>query len=140
LLRQHGAESFIHAGDVGSDRILDCLAGAPSAFVFGNNDIDRGQLQRYAQTIGITCLGNFGELTLDGKSFAVTHGDDGAIIRRATGSPVHDYLITGHTHQRRDQRIGRLRWINPGALYRARQKTVAILDTRTDDLQFLPVL
>jgi hypothetical protein len=32
-----------------------------------------------------------------------------------------------------------VRTINPGALYRASVKSVAVLDTETDELRFLPV-
>jgi uncharacterized protein len=138
-LRAAGAEFFIHGGDVGGEQILDVLAGDRAAFVWGNNDWDRRELARYAKTIGVQCLEDFGELMLDGKSFSITHGDDAARLRRIQKDQRHDYLITGHTHLCRDERIGRIRWINPGALYRAREKTVAILDTRTDTLKFLTV-
>ena len=36
-------------------------------------------------------------------------------------------------------RQGRVRLINPGALYRAATKTVAVLNTQTDELRFLTV-
>jgi putative phosphoesterase len=138
-LRDAGAEFFIHGGDVGGERILDVLAGDNAAFVWGNNDWDRREMARYAASIGVQCLDDFGELTLDGKSFAITHGDDAACLRRIQNDQRHDYLITGHTHVRRDQRIGLIRWINPGALYRAREKTVAVLDTSADSLKFLAI-
>jgi predicted phosphodiesterase len=35
--------------------------------------------------------------------------------------------------------VGRVRCINPGALHRARRKTVAILDTERDQLTFVEV-
>src|ERR1700754_735549 len=43
-LRNGGAEFFIHCGDVGSEGVLDHLAGAPAAFVWGNTDWDRAAL------------------------------------------------------------------------------------------------
>jgi hypothetical protein len=138
-LRAAGATWFIHGGDVGGERILDVLAGDQAAFVWGNNDWGRDELARYANTIGLQCLGDFGELTLDGKRFAVTHGDDTARLKRVQTAQQDDYLITGHTHVCSDTRIGRIRWINAGALYRAREKTVAVLDTRQDQLRFITV-
>src|SRR5688500_16587815 len=77
LLRERGAEYFIHCGDVGSIHVLDHLAGLPAAFVWGNTDWDRMGLQRYAETIGVRCFGAYGELTLGGKEIALLHGDDG---------------------------------------------------------------
>jgi putative phosphoesterase len=139
VLRAAGAEYFLHGGDVGGDGILDVLAGDKAAFVFGNNDWDRRELARHANSIGVQCLDDFGELTLAGKTFAITHGDDMARLKRIHRDQRHDYLITGHTHVKRDERIGKIRWINPGALYRAREKTVAVLDPEKDTLKFLTV-
>lgn len=139
LLRQEGAEFLIHCGDVGSEPMLDYLAGIPSAFVWGNNDWDRAGLERYAVKLGINCLGSAGELELGGKRFAILHGDDSRARQRFLSEQRCDYLLQGHTHVRQDERIGKTRCINPGALHRAKQKTVALLDTVTDRLRFLPV-
>jgi putative phosphoesterase len=139
LLRQNGAEFYVHCGDVGSEQILDLLAGLPSAFVFGNNDWDRRGLERYAKDLNISCLGDAGALQLGGKSFQVVHGDDHRILRRAIDEQQFDYVLHGHTHLTHDERVGRTRIINPGALHRAREKTVAVLDTDRDQLTFLPI-
>ncbi|MGH7180008.1 MAG: YfcE family phosphodiesterase [Tepidisphaeraceae bacterium] len=140
ILRAGGAERLVHCGDVGSEPIIDLLAGANAAFVWGNTDDDRDELARYAQRLGVQCLGRFGELDLDGKLIAVTHGDNPQLVREILHEQKHDYLLTGHTHVCADQRTGRVRAINPGALHRAAVKTVALLDLRTDALRFLPVV
>ena len=139
LLRDGGAEFFVHCGDVGSERVIDHLAGVPSAFVFGNTDWDRAALARYAESVGVDCRGAFADLELGGKRVAVIHGDDLRLKQRLLSEQQHDYLLQGHTHLRADQRVGRTRVINPGALHRASQKTVALLDTETDRLRFLVV-
>lgn len=139
LLRRHGAEFFVHCGDVGSERVLDHLAGVRGAFVFGNTDWDRPALSRYAAQIGVACHGDLADLELGGKKIAVTHGDDFKLKQRVLSEQRHDYLLQGHTHVRADQRVGRTRVINPGALHRAKEKTVATLDTVTDKLTFLIV-
>ena len=139
LLQKHRAEFFIHCGDVGSEQVLDQLAGLKAAFVFGNCDWDRDGLERYAGNIGVACHGAFADLELAGKRFAVMHGDDPHFRERLLIAQSHDYLLQGHTHVRLDERVGRTRVINPGALFRARQKTVATLDTATDQLSFLVV-
>jgi putative phosphoesterase len=137
-LKSAGAEFFIHCGDVGSAEMLDHLAGLPAAFVWGNTDIDRAELQRHAQALNITCLGNSGILTFDGKTVGVTHGDNPTLKQQLLAHPV-DYYLHGHTHLQADERVGPARLINPGALHRAAVKTVAILDTKTDDLRFLTI-
>lgn len=139
VLRDAGATYFIHCGDVGSERVLDQLAGVPSAFVWGNNDWDRQTLARYAADLGIACYGSFADLALDGKRIAVIHGDDERLRRQLIMAQAHDYLFQGHTHVASDERIGRTRIINPGALYRARVKTIATLDLAIDRLSLLPV-
>ena len=139
LLRDARAEFFVHCGDVGSERVLDHLAGVPAAFVFGNTDWDRAALARYAQSVGVACHGAFADLQLGGKRFAVLHGDDLRLKQRLLSEQNHDYLLHGHTHVRADQRVGKTRVINPGALHRAREKTVALLDTATDQLRILVV-
>jgi putative phosphoesterase len=138
-LKKAGAEHYLHCGDVGGEQILDQLAGLPAAFVWGNTDWDRMALQRYAADLGIQCFGGTGELTLGGKRFALTHGDDTRVVRRILDGQQHDYLLLGHSHVKADERVGRVRVINPGALHRAREKTVATLDTASDVLRFLTI-
>jgi putative phosphoesterase len=139
LLHSRGAEYFIHCGDVGSPAVLDYLAGHKACFVYGNCDWDRLGLQRYAKSIEIDCFGAFGDLALDGKKLALIHGDDPALKRRLLSEQQHDYLLQGHTHVKQDLRVGKMRIINPGALHRANPKTVALLDTATDSLEFLEI-
>jgi putative phosphoesterase len=133
-LQKAGAAFFIHCGDIGGQDCIDLLAGLPSAFVFGNTDFDRAGLARYAAQVDVACYGNFGDLELDGKRVAVLHGDDYRLKQRLLAAQQHDYLFQGHTHVRADQRVGRTRVINPGALHRAAVKTVVTLDTATDTL------
>ena len=139
LLRQGGATFFIHCGDVGSERVLDHLAGTRAAFVFGNTDWDRAPLARYARHLDLACHPSLAELELGGKRFAVTHGDDAKLVRRLLDGQRHDDLLHGHTHARADSRVGKIRVINPGALHRVKEKTVALLDTDADKLTVLTV-
>lgn len=136
LLRGAGAEFLIHCGDVGGQQVLDQLAGIPCALIWGNNDWDRPALSRYCQSLGLDCYGNFADLELAGKRFAVSHGDDAAMTRRVLVEQKYDYFLHGHTHVAEDHRVGRTRVINPGALQRARTKSVAMLDTAADALEF----
>jgi putative phosphoesterase len=139
MLRANGAQYLLHAGDIGRESIIDLLGGEPAAFVWGNNDFDRAGRAAYAEELGVNCCDVFGDLELDGKKIALMHGDDDKLVRRILEEQRHDYLITGHTHVRHDRRVGRVRWINPGALYRAGIKTVALLDTGTDKLRSIVI-
>lgn len=139
LLLSRGARQLLHCGDVGSVQVLDHLAGLPAAFVWGNCDYERMALQRYAEKIGVACYGAFGDLTIDGKRVALLHGDDYKLKRKLLDEQQHDYLLQGHTHVREEQRIGRVLLVNPGALYRAKEKTVALLETEEGRVEFLKV-
>lgn len=138
-LQAAGAEFYIHCGDIGTQRCIDLLAGLKCAFVWGNTDYDRVTLARYAASIDVPCYGAYADLELDGKRIAVLHGDDFQLQKRLLLAQEHDYMLQGHTHMRADERTGRTRRINPGALFRAPVKTVATLDTATDKLDFLTV-
>jgi hypothetical protein len=139
-LRAAGAQFLIHCGDVGGERILDLLAGIPCAFVWGNNDFDRASLKRHAIGLGIQCGDDFARLEFGGKKAAVTHGDNPTLLRQATKMDSDfDYLFLGHSHIPSDQRVGKIRVINPGALHRAAKKTVAVVDLEGDVVRFLTV-
>jgi putative phosphoesterase len=135
LLLAKGAQVLVHCGDVGGTDIVDLLARVtPSYFVFGNTDWDRDELAAYARQVGVTCLCKSGEFMLDGQRMAVLHGDDAVDKARVLQGQKHNYLLQGHTHVRQDQTVGTVRVINPGALYRASVKTVALLDAATGAL------
>jgi putative phosphoesterase len=140
LLLNHGATQLIHCGDVGGVDVLNTLAGHAATFVFGNNDVNHFELARYAGDIGVVCGFESVQLQLaGGKVGLLTHGDDSRLISRTLREQQVDYLFVGHTHRKQDERQGRVRIINPGALYRASAKTVALLDPASDQLRFLTV-
>lgn len=142
-LEQLGAEFFLHAGDVGDfgrdgADVLHLLPTGRAAFVFGNNDFDRPVLLELAKALQVECLGDAGEIRLGGYRIGLTHGDReprmDALIRSGVA-----YLITGHTHAAHDLTLPGTRWINPGALHRARPRRFALLDLSTGDPQFFTV-
>jgi putative phosphoesterase len=139
LLQRRGVRHLVHCGDVGSTRVLDLMVGTPSAFVWGNCDYDQQTLQGYASVMGINCCGAIGRLTFDGKIVSVMHGDDHRRMQSILNSQDSDYLFHGHSHVRSDHRVGRVHVVNPGALHRATIKTVALVDTASDDVEFLEV-
>jgi predicted phosphodiesterase len=69
----------------------------------------------------------------------MTHGDSDQELRRLLQLRP-DYLLTGHTHRLNDFTEGATRRINPGALHRASQWTVALLDIASNQLRVLPIV
>lgn len=138
MLQAKGATLFIHCGDVEDELVLDQLAGLDSHLVWGNCDWNAPQLEGYARALGIRVHGQDGELLVDGKRVAFTHGHEPALMRAPVASGA-DYLIHGHTHELRDERRASTRIINPGALHRAPRYTVALLTPATDTLEVITV-
>jgi putative phosphoesterase len=139
LLQDQGAEGLVHCGDLTGHKIVTACAVLPCYFVFGNNDADNvPALRRAIVNAGAVCLEWGGEVVLAGKRVAVVHGHMGTDVRRLFDTRP-DYLLSGHSHTAADRRYGPTRRINPGALYRASEYTVALLDLETDELQFLNV-
>lgn len=138
LLQQRGATVFIHCGDVEDELVLDQLSGLNSHLVWGNCDWNRSALEPYARNLGIHVHGLAGELEIDSKRIAFTHGHEPELMR-APITAAADYLIHGHTHELRDERRASTRIINPGALHRAPRYTVGLLTPSTDELQILTV-
>ena len=137
-LRARGATTFIHCGDVEDALVLDQLAGLDAHLVWGNCDWNRGTLERYARDLGIAVHGDAGELEIDGRRVAFTHGHEPVPMRDAVSTGAAS-LVHGHTHERRDERRGGTRIVNPGALHRAPTFTVAVLVPAEDRLEFLEV-
>ena len=140
LFAQHRPGIYLHAGDLVSPDMLNHFSGLPFHFIFGNNEYDHATLRSKAKSLDVECHGNVAEFDFDGKRLIMLHGHESALMHKLIGEGKYDYLVHGHTHVRRDERIGRTRIINPGALQRARTKSVALLDTATDALTFIPVI
>lgn len=138
LLVNAGAEALIHCGDITVPQVVYEVTGPPSYFVFGNCDEDLDELRRAIASVGGTCLEDGGVVTFGGRKIAVTHGHLEREILRLEGLRP-DYFLSGHTHALADFRRGPIRWINPGALHRAKPWTVALLDLESDQLRVINV-
>jgi putative phosphoesterase len=139
LLRAEGAEALVHCGDLSSPPLVAVLAALPSWFVLGNHDSDMvPHLERAAAEFGVVCLGWGGVVELAGKRVGVAHGHLSADVRRVLAARP-DYLLSGHSHLASDGVAGAVRRINPGALHRADEFTVALLEVEGGEVRFLRV-
>jgi len=138
LLQAAGAEALIHCGDLMSPDIVFACGVLPSYFVFGNNDYELAELRLAMKPVDAVCLECAGEVVLAEKRIAVTHGHLHKDIRRLVEAKP-DYRLYGHSHIASDRHEDGIRWINPGALQRAEKYSVALLDLKTDKLEFITV-
>lgn len=131
-----GVTQLIHCGDVGGTGVFDEFVGRDLAFVWGNTDYPEEGLLAYLDTVGIGVPDRVPvRLTLDGKTFAVFHGHERGFDSAIASLDV-DYILHGHSHIPHHDLRGKTHIVNPGALHRTRQKTVATLDTAMDKLTF----
>lgn len=139
MLRDEGASALIHCGDLALPNIVEACAVLPFHFTFGNHDADNVSLLRQAAIdTGANCLEWGGIVEFAGKRIGVVHGHMRSDLRRVLALQLH-YLIRGHSHMTSDERDGDVRRINPGALFRADEYTVAVLDVERDELRFIEV-
>jgi len=146
VLLEQSPDVLIHLGDIGTMEVIDTLAvNQPGSdeqiqahLVFGNTDWDTEALARYAESLGIIIDDPMGELDTEQGKLCFTHGHREDLMQMAAEQGAR-YLCHGHTHRSVDQSEGRTRIINPGALFRARSYSVALLDTAEDKLEFFTV-
>jgi putative phosphoesterase len=128
MLQAKGATTLFHCGDITEPPLVPLCCVLPCYFVLGNNDSDMApHLEAAMREHGGTSLGWGGEVTLAGKRLAMTHGHLSSQIKPLLATRP-DYLFFGHSHQACDDVRDGIRRINPGALYRARTFSVALLD------------
>ena len=145
LLKSKNIGTVLHCGDIGSEGVLIELIAElqsdqiPFYAVLGNVDFD-DEYQHLLKPGEFDILGRFADLTLAEKRLAIIHGDHMAKLQDTIASGQYDYVFTGHTHVKEDRHQGNTRVINPGAVYRASQPSVAVLDLEKDDLEFLPIV
>ncbi|GJM24336.1 MAG: phosphodiesterase [Phycisphaerae bacterium] len=136
IFDRENAATIIHCGDVGGIEVFDEMVGRDVHFVWGNTDYPDQATLAYLRTVELAPPATVPlRLELHGKSIEVFHGHEPE-FNHALGSPASDYILHGHTHLARDERIGNCRIINPGALHRAREYTVATIDLERDEVTF----
>ena len=138
-------EAIVHCGDVGSVACVEQLAavGVPAYMVAGNMDHHLDRLDSAAAGCGVDFHWEVIEVPIgDGRHLAATHGHDEAVLAALIEGGQFPYVCHGHTHRPRDERIGHVRVINPGAIRhpcRGYRPTAAVLDTNADTFELFEV-
>jgi len=134
-LRTQGAVALFHCGDLMNEAIVKaCAEIQPAYIVAGNNDPSLKQLELWSHTHGVNFLGRGGVVALGRHRIGLTHGHEKTTVAKILKENP-DYLLVGHSHFRRDERIGTVRIINPGALHRSSSKSCVLIDLDTDRVE-----
>lgn len=129
----------IHLGDIISPASVNFFKGLNMKFIKGNCDGDIDHLKKKCADIGAEFLGDFAMLEIKGKKLALYHGTDQNRLAELIGSGKYDYVLHGHTHKKRDNKINSTRVINPGAHYYKCENTIILLDLDKDKVEFVDV-
>jgi putative phosphoesterase len=86
--------------------------------VLGNNDGEKLGLLRNFQDIGGELHDEFCDIKLDHFNIAVYHGTDSKMTEAIISSQLYNLVIHGHTHKKRDDKIGDALVLNPGCAHR----------------------
>lgn len=126
-----GVEHILHAGDIGSESLVDALrAIAPVTAVLGNTD---SSLRDHG-------FHNVERCKIGGRTFLLIHTgrprDLSEDLRRMIfDEDKPDVVVFGHTHQPEQVVENGVTFINPGSASRPRMRqppTVAIVEIQTD--------
>ena len=139
IFKKRNVEFVVHCGDIISPPMLEYFKGLNAKFVLGNNDGEIAGLNIKSKQLGFEPVTDEKEFVHEGKSFYVYHGTISGKLNEKISSQKYDYILTGHTHLKRDDRSGKTRIINPGALFMVKKHTIALLDPLKDMLEFVEI-
>ncbi len=140
LARGRGAVEVIHCGDLTSAAMMYLFRGWTMHYAEGNMDRDAGEIRAAVDRLGTgsSCGAEF-HFERGGLRIAVMHGNRADRLALAVESGRFDFVFHGHTHRRRDERLGPTRVVNPGALGSATagNYSFCMLDTSTGEVEFI---
>jgi uncharacterized protein len=142
MLQQQGIDTILHCGDMTSVETAQKLVGFRVIFVYGNGDIASGAIRETllrmnpASYAGMVYKGKIGDARI-----AATHGHLPGVAEELIRSGEFDYVFTGHSHKHIDERHGRTRLINPGALggMRREERQCCLLDLDAGKASFIEI-
>ncbi len=139
LIRPREVDLILHCGDIGEESLIELFHDWPAHFVFGNVDQNRTAFAQAIENAGQHSHGIFGELIIEEKRIAFLHGDDVSRLNQEIASENWDLICHGHTHRKQTRVEGSTVVLNPGALFRANPRTLAIVELPAITIEFLEV-
>ena len=137
--RERGVEVILHTGDLTSPDMLKLFSGFQAHFVLGNEDKDVEALNKQSALLGFGRIEQQYTFELEGKTFIMFHGTDVPLFRETVASGKYDYIIKGHTHFFENYFSQNSHVINPGALNKAYEFTIALLNTDSGKVEMITI-
>jgi putative phosphoesterase len=137
IFRNRGLSALIHAGDVTRLSHIQPLLhlGLTMHLVFGNCDYNPNPFRQAVGSTPLEIHGSSQVLDFDDRTIGITHGHHEPLFDQLIEAEP-DFIIHGHTHERRDERDGEVRFINPGSV-KPPGSSVAILDLEQEQVDFI---
>ncbi|MFN2107792.1 MAG: metallophosphoesterase family protein [Candidatus Promineifilaceae bacterium] len=143
IFNNEGIQQLLHCGDMADMLTAKQMAGFDVIYVNGNSDRSAAAVSHVVWTLNPRneIPGDVYEGELGGVKIAAAHGHQPSKLKRLIDSRRFRYVFHGHTHRQRDERIGKTRVINPGALGGARYepRSLCIVDLDEDQVRFITV-
>ncbi|HEY9399446.1 MAG TPA: metallophosphoesterase [Nitrososphaeraceae archaeon] len=138
----------IHAGDYVFPGVVKEFKNFNGKLVgvLGNNDGEKLGLLKKFEEIGGELQGEFGDLELAGIRIAIYHGTNNKLTEAIIASQIYDLVICGHTHLKRDDKMGNTLVLNPGCAHKdfpnidgniETEPSVIIFNTSNKSYQFV---
>jgi uncharacterized protein len=122
---------LVHCGDMTTPETAAALGGFQVIHVVGNGDFASGEIRRVLldlNSLNSSGIQFTGELA--GVPIAAIHGHQLGQINSLVASGKYRFILTGHSHRRRDEIAGSSRILNPGSLggLKSEDRSACILD------------
>ncbi len=141
LFKERKVDFVIHLGDVVAPRTLPLFSGLNLKLVKGNCDGDIDRIKKTIKEIGGEFYPLLFDISFNGKKLVALHGEHEILLQNAIESKKYDYVLHGHTHVKRDEKIDKVHVINPGSHYLPDKENhfVVLLDPEKDIVEFVKI-
>ncbi|MEA2036302.1 MAG: metallophosphoesterase [Nanoarchaeota archaeon] len=139
IFENNNVDFIVHCGDVVSPLTMKHFNGIHTKLVKGNCDGEVDGLKKTMEDIKGEYLGEVGKLNILGKKIIIYHGEKKDKLQDFIDGQEFDFILTGHTHESRDEKKDKTRIINPGAHYYGGENKVVLLDVEKDKVEFIEV-
>src|SRR4029079_2024206 len=104
--------------------------------VLGNNDGEKIGLLKNFNDIGGELFGEFGALEIDALIIAIYQEGENKLTQAIIAGQLYDLVICGHSHIKRDDKIGNTLVLNPGCAHKDFPNIDGIIETEPSIIIF----